>query len=74
LDLGGTGEDLGRGRSVHEQPGTKVDRIASCQRRVSKYVKGNRREVNREPARGVEKGELRYNLYSQSVCVYIIIA
>jgi hypothetical protein len=30
------GEDLGRGRSVYEQPGTKVDRISSCQRRVSK--------------------------------------
>jgi hypothetical protein len=36
LDWGGTGEDLGRGRSVYEQPGTKVDRVASRQRRVSK--------------------------------------
>jgi hypothetical protein len=36
LEWGGTGEDLGRGRSVYEQPGTKVDRIASRQRRVSK--------------------------------------
>jgi hypothetical protein len=34
--MGGTGEDLGRGRSVYEQPGTKVDRVASRQRRVSK--------------------------------------
>jgi hypothetical protein len=25
-----------KGRSVYEQPGTKVDRDASCQRRVSK--------------------------------------
>ncbi len=32
----GTGEDLGRGRSVYEQPGTQVDRVASRQRRVSK--------------------------------------
>jgi hypothetical protein len=36
LGRGGTGEDLGRGRSVYEQPGTKVDRVASRQRRVSK--------------------------------------
>ncbi len=36
LEWGGDGEGLRKGRSVHEQPGTKVDRIASCQRRVSK--------------------------------------
>jgi hypothetical protein len=30
------GEGMGRGRSVYEQPGTKVDGIASRQRRVSK--------------------------------------
>ncbi len=38
--LGGSGiwngEGMGRGRSVYEQPGTKVDGIASRQRRVSK--------------------------------------
>ncbi len=28
LEWGGTGEYLGRGRSVHEQPGAKVDGIA----------------------------------------------
>ncbi len=30
------GEGMGWGRSVYEQPGTKVDGIASRQRRVSK--------------------------------------
>ncbi len=34
--MGGTREDLRRVRSVYEQPGTKVDRVASRQRRVSK--------------------------------------
>jgi hypothetical protein len=30
------GEGMRKGRSVYEQPGTKVDRVASRQRRVSK--------------------------------------
>jgi hypothetical protein len=47
---------MGRGRSVYEQPGTKVDGIASRQKRVSKSVEGNGREFNRELARGVKKG------------------
>ncbi len=33
---GGDGEGMRKGRSVYEQPGTKVDRVASHQRRVSK--------------------------------------
>jgi hypothetical protein len=36
LEGGGMGRGLRKGRSVYEQPGTKVDRIASRQRRVSK--------------------------------------
>jgi hypothetical protein len=36
LEWGGNGEGMRRGRSVYEQPGTKVDRIVSRQRRVSK--------------------------------------
>jgi hypothetical protein len=36
LEWGGNGEGLRKGRSVYEHPGTKVDRIASRQRRVSK--------------------------------------
>ncbi len=35
LEWGGTGEGLGRGRSVHKQPGAKVDRIAPHKKRVS---------------------------------------
>jgi hypothetical protein len=31
---------MGRGRSVYEQPGARVDEIASRQRRYSKEVKG----------------------------------
>jgi hypothetical protein len=36
LEQGGNGEGMRKGRSVYEQPGTKVDRVASHQRRVSK--------------------------------------
>ncbi len=32
----GDGEGMRNGRSVYEQPGTKLDRIASRQRKVSK--------------------------------------
>jgi hypothetical protein len=35
-EWGGDGEGTGKGRSVQEQPGAKVDRIASRQRRASK--------------------------------------
>jgi hypothetical protein len=36
LEWGEDGEGLRKGRSVYEQPGTKVERVASRQRRVSK--------------------------------------
>jgi hypothetical protein len=36
LEWGGNGEGLRKGRSVYEQPGAKVDGIASRQRRDSK--------------------------------------
>jgi hypothetical protein len=36
LEWGGNGEGMGRGRSVYEQPGAKVDGIASRQRKDSK--------------------------------------
>jgi hypothetical protein len=36
LEWGGTGEGLRKGRSVHEQPGAKVDGIAPHERRDSK--------------------------------------
>jgi hypothetical protein len=36
LEWGRNGEGMEKGRSVHKQPGAKVDRIASRQRRVSK--------------------------------------
>ncbi len=36
LEQGGDGEGMRKGRSVYEQPGTKVDRVTSRQRRVSK--------------------------------------
>ena len=45
-----------KGRSVYEQPGAKVDGIASPQRRDSKKVKGNERGTNKELARGVKRG------------------
>jgi hypothetical protein len=36
LEWGGNGEGLRKGRSVHEQPGAKVDGIATHKERVSK--------------------------------------
>ncbi len=36
LEWGGNGERVGRGRSVYEQPGAKVDEIAPHKRRDSK--------------------------------------
>ncbi len=50
LEWGGTGEGLRWGRSVHEQPGAKVDGIAPHKRRDSKYV-----------SKGGLKGELKGN-------------
>jgi hypothetical protein len=45
------GEGMGKGRSVQEQPGAKVDGIASRQRRVSKYIS------KREMGGGVTKNQ-----------------
>ncbi len=36
LEWGGNGEGMGRGRTVYEQPGTRVDGIAPHKRRDSK--------------------------------------
>jgi hypothetical protein len=36
LEWGGNGEGMGSGRSVYEQPGTRVDGIAPHKRRNSK--------------------------------------
>ncbi len=36
LEWGGDGEGMGRGRSVHEQPGAKLDGIAPRKRKDSK--------------------------------------
>jgi hypothetical protein len=64
-DWGGTGEGLRKGRSVHEQPGAKVDGIAPHKERDSRGTKG-------EPARRVKDGFAPY-LHCQSVYVYAII-
>jgi hypothetical protein len=47
-EWGGNGEGMGRGRSVYEQPGAKVDGIAPRKRRDSKSVKGNGRGTDKE--------------------------
>jgi hypothetical protein len=53
LEWGGNGEGIEMGRSVYEQPGTKVDGILSQQGgfQVSKReVKGRQREWEKEKA------------------------
>jgi hypothetical protein len=53
LEWGRTGEGLGRGRSVYEQPGAKVDEIAPHKERDSKVSKrGSERE-----SKGSQQGE-----------------
>jgi hypothetical protein len=47
-----------KGRSVYEQPGTKVDRVASCQKESFQVSKGEQREVNGE-WQGEQNRELR---------------
>jgi hypothetical protein len=64
---------MGRGRSVYEQPGAKVDGIASCQRRDSKKVKGNGRGAHKGASKGSKKGDCAITLYCHSKYVYIII-
>jgi hypothetical protein len=56
-------EGMGRGRSVYEQPGAKVDGIAPHKRRDSKYVregskdKGDwQRELKGEASKGSKRG------------------
>ncbi len=71
MEWGGNGEGMGRGRSVYEQPGAKVDGIASRQRRDSKFVKGNGRELTRTSKGCKKRGELRHSLIkSICICVY----
>ena len=76
MEWGGNGEGMGRGRSVYEQPGTRVDRIAPRKEegfQVSKRDLGER-GVSKgnwqgELARGISKG-LRHDLVL-SICVYV---
>jgi hypothetical protein len=73
LGQGGDGGGMRKGRSVYEQPGTKVDRVASCQRRVSKYVKGNKGKLTGNGMGSKNRDrELRYNLCCECTCVYIV--
>jgi hypothetical protein len=54
---------MGKGRSVYEKPGAKVDGIAPRKRRDSKYVKGNGRGTDRETSKGSKKGKCATTLY-----------
>ena len=57
------GEGLRKGRSVHEQPGAKVDGIAPRKRRDSKYVKRNGRGTKKQTSKGSRKGNCAIALY-----------
>jgi hypothetical protein len=57
IDLGCWEFGMGRGRSVYEQPGTKVDGIASRPKEGFQVSKGEwKGGTNKELARGVKKG------------------
>ncbi len=69
LESGGDGEGMRKGRSVYEQPGTKVDRVGSRQRRVSKQVNGNKGKLTGN-GKGSKNRELRYNMfYKLYMCI-----
>jgi hypothetical protein len=55
--MGRVGEGLRKGRSVYEQPGAKVDRIAPRKRRGFKSVKGIERGTDKEASKGSKEGE-----------------
>ncbi len=57
MEWGGDGEGMRKGRSVYEQPGTKVDRVASRQKEGFQVSKGEQREWQEEQNR-----ELCYNM------------
>jgi hypothetical protein len=62
------------GRSVYEQPGTKVDGILS-QQGGFQVSKGNEREAKRNQKRERQKARgLRHNCVVHSICMYIVIA
>ncbi len=69
MEQGGDGEGMRKGRSVYEQPGTKVDRDASRQKEGFQVSKGEQREVNGE-WQGEQNRELRYNMcYELYMCI-----
>jgi hypothetical protein len=53
-----------KGRSVYEQPGTKVDRVASRQKEGFQVSKGEQREVNGEQreVNGERQGEQKQGI------------
>ncbi len=59
-----------KGRSVYEQPGTKVDRVASCQRRDSKQVKGKKRGSQQIIAKAAKGENCATNCVMSCICVY----
>jgi hypothetical protein len=69
-DWGGTGEGSRKGRSVHEQPGAKVDGIAPHERRDSKYVKGDWKGNQRGASKGSKRWVCAIAISSICICVY----
>jgi hypothetical protein len=61
--------ELRKGRSVHEQPGARVDENCTT---LKEGFQVSVRGIKRKPARGGKDGFEPY-LYRQSVYVYIII-
>jgi hypothetical protein len=75
LEWGGNGEGMEMGRSVYEQPGTKVDRILS-QQGGFQVSKGKRKEgAKRNEKREKQKARgLCHKCVVHSIFMYIVIA
>jgi hypothetical protein len=58
-----------KGRSVYEQPGTKVDRVASRQKEGFQVSKGEQREANGE-WQGEQTGNCAITCVTNCICVY----
>jgi hypothetical protein len=58
-----------KGRSVYEQPGTKVDRVASRQKEGFQVSKGDKGKLMGN-SKGSKKGNCAITYITNCICVY----